>query len=918
MRLGKHAVPIAAYVFALALCCLILCGTASAQYGGVETGSPSATPATTYSQGAPSSSSQGAPSSSVPPSDTEGISTPSPSGQQGAGGETEVVTDVTKPLEEEEKVYLNVQDAPIKDVIKQISKATGRNFIMDESKVKGNVTIISEKPLTREEAYQTFLSALQVAGYTTVKGPANVIKIIPISEAVTSPIPTHVDTTPYTDNYITRLIPLQNISARDMADAIKGLVKKPGTIDVYDQTNTLIITDTGVNINRLMKIVKELDQEGPQQIMEIIPIRNARATDIAQMVNDLFEREKQTAARGRGAPPPSEEMKEVRRIIADERTNSIVVIASKRAIEAVREIIARLDAKLRPEDEGNFHVYYLKYASAEEMEKVLSGICSSAGASAKGGGQGATPMTAPCSVKADKGTNSLIIQALPKDFTTLMDKVISQLDIPRQQVYFEAVVMELAVTRGTEYGVSGYGGAALGGSIVGMGQALGAPALLGSILGATKSQGASAWPAFLGGLISSRTSNITYVGADGSTQTLTIPAFSAFLSALASRGEANVISTPNLLTLDNETATMKVQTKEPTPGSTTFGAQGIATATSVSYEEAGLELEITPQITHGDMIKLHIKQKLSDFTAPKFSSNLQAPAKKERQVETYVVTENGQTVVMAGLMEDSERKNKTKIPLLGDIPIIGMFFSKTDISAAKNNLLIFITPYIVKDATDFSAILKRKVEERNRFIDANFSKSKAQEIRDTIKIHREDLLEFKEGGAAGTASTSEVAPPKTEPPLVREPMKVSPSKEETSSPVITVPPVEGAKRGTYGIVKFAPPEESIVKTKEEEGEGAKKKKKPKKTIEEEAGEELKKMKGGKTLETPPASAETPPSKAESSSTTGRTGATAKAESKPSAKGGATPGEDIQIQSDTGKVYNKPEVKSRNGEIDLAY
>ncbi|MFH1653446.1 MAG: secretin N-terminal domain-containing protein, partial [Pseudomonadota bacterium] len=193
-----------------------------------------------------------------------------------------------KASEGEEMVYLNVTDQDITDVIHQISKATGKNFIIDD-KIRGKVTIISERMMTKEEAYQAFLSALEVAGYTIVTGPGGIIKIVSTREAVSKPIPTHVDSTPYTDSFVTRLIKLENISALDMSQAIRGLVSRDGNMFAYPATNTLIITDSGTNIDRLMKIVKELDQEGPQQVVEIIPVKYAEAKSLAQMVLNLFE-----------------------------------------------------------------------------------------------------------------------------------------------------------------------------------------------------------------------------------------------------------------------------------------------------------------------------------------------------------------------------------------------------------------------------------------------------------------------------------------------------------------------------------------------------------------------------------------------------------------------------------------------------
>jgi len=290
----------------------------------------------------------------------------------------------TETLSKNDQVYLNVHEAEIKDVIKQISKATSRNFIIDDRSIKGKkVTIISEKPMTSEEAYQTFLSALEVAGFTTVKGPANVIKIIPLKDAKKSPIPTHVDSTPYTDSFITRLISLENINASEMSTAIKDLVSPEGNLFAYPQTNTLIMTDSGANIDRIMKIVKELDQEGPQEIMEIIPIRNAMASDIAKMVQDLFQKEQRKAtrrtSRRKGGSASLQELQEVSKIIADERTNSIIVFASKRGIERVRTIIAKLDSRLSDADEGRIHVYFLKHAKAKELAETLSSLTSAAG-----------------------------------------------------------------------------------------------------------------------------------------------------------------------------------------------------------------------------------------------------------------------------------------------------------------------------------------------------------------------------------------------------------------------------------------------------------------------------------------------------------------------------------------------------------
>ncbi|MBI4365722.1 MAG: hypothetical protein HY543_02770, partial [Deltaproteobacteria bacterium] len=469
----------------------------------------------------------------------------------------------------EEMVYLNVQSGEITDIIKQISKATGRNFIIDE-KVKGKITIISERPMTKEEAYQTFLSALETTGYTVVRGPSGILKIVPLDRVEQRPIPTHVDTTPATDSYITRVIKLNNINPQEMANAIQPLTK--GKIYPSNITNTLILTDSGANIDRLMKIIKELDREGPQQVLEIIPIRNANAKDIAAMVQNLFlEQEK---ARAKPKPGEPEEIPEVSKIVPDDRTNSVIVIASKRHIDHVRAIVARLDARVAEGQEGKIHVYNVKYARAKALAETLSNLTAGAGASKPAGG--ATPTTgAPriaeleggVKVGYDEATNALLVTASAKDFKTLVDRVISKLDVLRRQVYLEAVVMELRINKQRTLGVAAHGGG--GGNVIGFGQSFGAiPALQGSFL-----TGGATAPALLGGLISRQTVAVNVINpADGTTKAINIPAFSAFLSALSSYGDANIISTPNLLTLDNEPAEIEVRREEPVPGQQTIQA----------------------------------------------------------------------------------------------------------------------------------------------------------------------------------------------------------------------------------------------------------------------------------------------------------------------------------------------------------
>lgn len=656
----------------------------------------------------------------------------------------------------EEKVYLNVQDQDIKDVIKQISKATGKNFIIDD-KVRGKVTIMSEKMMTKEEAYQAFLSALEVAGFTTVTGPGGIIKIVGLKEAVSSPIPIHVDSTPYTDSYVTRLIPLKNISALDMSNAIKGLISKSGNMFAYPATNTLIITDSGTNIDRLMKIIKELDQEGPQQVLEIIPINFADAKDVAQKVLSLFEIEQKGAVGGakKGGGAELEEIKDVSKIIADERTNSLIVLASKRAIDKVRDIIAKLDVPLKTGDTGMIHVHYLKYANAADIAQTLSAVTAGAKSSATGaktgvgerpgekGKEGAAksaPVVAQLeggiSIGADETTNALIITASAKDYQLLVDELISKLDIPRRQVYLEAIVMELSVTKGNRAGVSGYGGAG-NNTVLGFGSVSGPN--MNVLNGLFDPRSLFAMPGMLGGLLARDTVSINVPQAGGGTTQLTIPSFAAFLNLLQTYNDFNIVSTPNILTVDNEKASIEVTKKRYIPTTTTVATAGSVLAGSTPVE-AGLTLEVTPQITEGDAVRLEIHHKLSNFTG-EAQGNI-GPPETKREISTTVVAMDGQTVVLGGLMEDQVQHTKSKVPILGDIPLLGLLFRQSSSTSDKSNLLVFITPHVIKDPSDFADISKMKIEQRNNFIENNYGKRQQRSIRDTIATHRADLLEY--------------------------------------------------------------------------------------------------------------------------------------------------------------------------------
>lgn len=649
------------------------------------------------------------------------------------GSEEGTETPETETLQGEEAIWLNIQDRDIKDVIKQISQATGRNFILD-SKVTGKVTILSSKMMTREEAYQAFLSALQTAGFTTFEGPGGIYQVVPLRDAKNYPIPTHVDTTPYTDNFITRLIKLENISANEMSEAIKGLISRNGNLFAYPETNTLVLTDSGTNIDRLMKIIKELDQEGPQEVVEIVPIHFANARDLASIVLSLYESSKGGGGRRAAAEGGAAEMEKVSKIIADERTNSIILVANKRAIEKVKTLINRLDAKLEEGQEGKIHVHYLKYATAKDVASVLQGLSGQVakpGAAEQGGA--VIAQLEEFKVASDDSTNSLLITANAKTYNTLVDKVLSKLDIPRKQVYLEAMVIEFSASKTHKLGVSVHGGQ--GGNVLGFGQTFGQLQNIFQPFSAGSSFLTSS--GLLGGILSRETVTIT----DASGTSTTIPAFSAFLTALHSLGETNLVASPNLLALDNEEASIEIIRKEPEPGQSTLSATGAIQKGKPERIEAGLKLKLTPQITERGTVQMKIDQQYSSFATAK-NVDLGTQAIVERKVATSVVTNDGQTVVIGGLMEDNETFERSKVPLLGDIPLLGLLFRSTAKAKSKSNLLLFITPHIITEAGDFEKVLKRKMGQQQDFLSKRSKPKDARSANELVNDHNPDLFDL--------------------------------------------------------------------------------------------------------------------------------------------------------------------------------
>lgn len=662
-------------------------------------------------------------------------------------------------------VYLGGKEWELEDLIKQAARWTGKGFLIEE-RIKGSVSIISENYIPIEMALQVFYSALESNGYTTYQLPSGHVKIIKKKDAETRPKDLFKDKKPIkgelenllSDNMITRIITLENISANDIYSVIKDMVSKEGNSFAYPATNSVIITDIGSNIDHILRLVKELDQSGPQESLEIIPIRYADAADIAEKIKTIFDssddqsssvsrRSSRSSSRrsSRSSSPELEDVQAISQVISDERTNSVIVKGTKRSILKVRALISRLDTALAG-GEGSIKVYALKYANAEEMAKTLGQLVSEASASSDKRNNARRNTKAAANAKestsgveleggvkvvADIPTNQLIITANPKDYDVLVEHVISKLDIPRPSVYLEAVIMSVDISKTRNLGLSGLFGGILGtvsgNELTAFGSLLPAfPAAVGSIAAASGGLGA--------GVISDGTISFT----DSSNNTVEVPTISAVLQALNSNTDVNILSMPQLFTLDNEEAQMKVGQTVPVVSSRALSDGGVA-AVNVEREEVGVILKIKPQISDSDTIRMKIEQEISSVFST--DDNL-GPTLNDNSVTTTVVAKDKETIVIAGLIDDQTTQTIHKIPLLGDIPVIGNLFRNKSTEQTKSNFMIFITPYIVRGGPENLAILKKKIDERNAFLEMNFGKKQRNKIRESIKNHAERLLEF--------------------------------------------------------------------------------------------------------------------------------------------------------------------------------
>jgi len=580
------------------------------------------------------------------------------------------------PAQQAARITPNFKDADIGQVIEAVSAATGKNIIIDP-RVRAQVTMLSSTPMSPDAFYEAFQALLQVHGFVAVPS-GNVIKVIPDAAAKTAAgndLPGRVSR--YSDEFVTQIVATNNVSAAQLVSILRPLMPQSGHLVAYPPTNILIISDRANNVSRMMRIIQRIDQTSDSDF-QIVPLTNASATEIVRVMSALIAAQ----AQGEGGTPSV-------RLVADDRTNSVLMSGDKNQVLKYKARIAYLDQPL--ENGGDTQVRYLQYADAEKIAaKLKEQLAGGTGGGAPGAAGAAAVADRSATIWAEPETNALVITAPPKTMRSLMS-VVDRLDIRRAQVHVEAIVVEVSADKSAELGVNwlvngassdkaagGFVQPVGGVSIIDLARAVDNPATLTSVpLGTTV--------------------GIGRLGAASGVD------FAAVIRALRGDATTNIIAQPSLTVLDNQEAQIKVTQEVPfvTGQFTNTGGNNNGSVNpfqTIQRQEVGTILKITPQINVGDSVTLKIEQESSSLAGT--AAGAVDLITNKRTINTTIIIEDGGTVVLGGLISDTQTNGEQRVPFLGRIPIIGEAFRTRSAKKNKTNLLVFIQPRILRDGTD--------------------------------------------------------------------------------------------------------------------------------------------------------------------------------------------------------------------------
>lgn len=703
------------------------------------------------------------------------------------------------------KRTLSFVNADIEAVLKHFMDMRGENYMIPDSQnFKEKITIVSNKPVSPSAAWQAFVSALKATGYSLEKPPGrSFYTIIKATDGQTAALPVGVggEKIPYSDQVITQILPLDNVAVSDVTSVVNALKSKNGNVIAYNPTNTLIITDHAYNVRKVWQVITELDVGSPKSKMEIIQLQYADAAQMQTLIEQLYgsassstappENESRASRRRRRRRQEKEaeakssqvgvtagkEAKYIDKVIADERTNSLIVLANEEGIQAVQDLLARIDVDATGKNRSQIHVVRLEQAKAQDVMDVLSRLSEGSNSSssssrtptrrtsnsrtqpsrgnsrAQAGGEedfGAiAAFDSGMRIAHDEATNSLVIIANPEDFS-VVKKVIDELDRVRKQVYVDAVIMEISSddTSDFGFGVNGpIGPAANPDTFDPESDFLGA---ISGTLGRTSALGLSLEQ--LSGLAlgifgpSIPVANPAAGLSDTVPDTIDVPAFGIALQAIKTYSGAEVVSNPQVISLDNEEAKIVVGRKIPFPSGGFRGGGGVGGATqgflptiTFTREDVAVSLELTPRINSENYVTLEVRVEVSEVEPSDTEQDpltSGGPVTSKREIETTTLVKDNQTVVLGGLIGTTETEVETKIPVLGDLPLIGALFRGRKMEARKSNLLVFLTPHIIESPDDMEEIQRVKEAQNAEFRRRFYGKSRDEayeEVQNLMK-----------------------------------------------------------------------------------------------------------------------------------------------------------------------------------------
>ncbi|MEK9588271.1 MAG: type II secretion system secretin GspD [Gammaproteobacteria bacterium] len=574
---------------------------------------------------------------------------------------------------------INLKNADIREFISQVSTITGRSFIIDP-RVKGDVTVVSSTAMDRDGIYELFLSVLQVHGFAAVPS-GDVVRIVQTVLAKQSGNPNDFEEGLESQELVTRVIPVLNAPSDEMVKVLRPLIPQYGQIAALSQPNVLIISDHASNINRLVEIVNRVDVADSLEV-SIIDLKEAWVEDIVALLEQLAPEQIGKSAKGPNRVS----------IVASERTNSLVIKGERYTVARVKQLVSQLDVPANRS--GTIKVVRLAHSDATKMAEILNSLVKERKSGESGG-------MVEVSVQADEAINALVIRADPANMIDIMD-IIDSLDVRRMQVLIEAAIVEVTADFSRQLGSE---------------LALGNASSSTTPLGLTAPSGTLAQ--ILQGLaITGQPSAPTSLGdaplIAGGRLDATGTSFAFIIKALAANGDVNLLSTPSITTMDNEEAKIHVGQNVPfRTGSTVTGSQGTTNPfTTIQREDVGLTLQVTPHINSDNLVRLLIHQEVSEVDATSLSGiGSQAAADlitNKRTIDTTILVEDNEVIILGGLIRDKETLAESRVPVLGSIPGLGTLFRNRTTSNAKQNLMVFLRPTVLKNQADIAEATERK------------------------------------------------------------------------------------------------------------------------------------------------------------------------------------------------------------------